>query len=77
MLLHIPNIPMDILGLDHLPRGIMVQLLNHRPDGHDPFTYFLCFDTTSIMAPYVIYDSYHNRALDFEAKPAKPSLGGF
>jgi hypothetical protein len=29
------------------------------------------------MTPHVAFDSLQNTLLDFEAKPAKPSLGGF
>lgn len=55
----------------------MVQLLNHRPNDHDPFTYFLRLDATSTMATRFISDSYHSHTLDFVAKPTKPSLGSF
>jgi hypothetical protein len=55
----------------------MLQLLNHRPNDHGPFTYFLRLDATSAMATRFISDSYHSHTLYFVAKPTKTSLGNF
>jgi hypothetical protein len=55
--LHIPDILLDILELNHLAMTITVQLLNYRSNGHAPFIDLLCLHTTSTMVVRVASDS--------------------